>query len=421
MGLQDLLVVAVFVVAYGLVSGRLEGTPVTPPMLFVGFGLLAGPPALGLVELDLDNEAVRVLAEATLVLVLFTDAARIDLRVLRREYHLPARLLGIGLPLTVLAGTLAAVVLFDGLELWEAAVLAAVLAPTDAALGQVVVTSPEVPLRVRQGLNVESGLNDGIALPAVTVLVAAAASAEDLGGPGSWGVFAAEQVGYGVLVGVLVGTAGGRLIDAAARRGWMSEAFRQVATLAVAAAAYALSETVGGNGFIAAFTAGLAFGTVARGICQGVYDFTEEEGQLLTLLTFLVFGAAVVGPRLDELTWQVAAYAVLSLTVVRMLPVALSLLGSRLRADTVLFLGWFGPRGLASILFGLLVVEESGVAGADTIFLVMGWTVLLSVLAHGVTAAPLARRYARRIAAHRVSRPAMPEVGPATHIRTRTG
>jgi NhaP-type Na+/H+ or K+/H+ antiporter len=420
-GLQDLLVVAVFVVAYGLVSGRLEGTPVTPPMLFVGFGLLAGPPALGLVELDLDNEAVRVLAEATLVLVLFTDAARIDLRVLRREYHLPARLLGIGLPLTVLAGTLAAVVLFDGLELWEAAVLAAVLAPTDAALGQVVVTSPEVPLRVRQGLNVESGLNDGLALPAVTVLVAAAASAEDLGGPGSWGVFAAEQVGYGVLVGVLVGTVGGRLIDAAARRGWMSEAFRQVATLAVAAAAYALSETVGGNGFIAAFTAGLAFGTVARGICQSVYDFTEEEGQLLTLLTFLVFGVAVVGPRLDELTWQVAAYAVLSLTVVRMLPVALSLLGSRMRADTVLFLGWFGPRGLASILFGLLVVEESGVAGADTIFLVMGWTVLLSVLSHGVTAAPLARRYARRIAAHRTSRPAMPEVGPATHIRTRTG
>jgi NhaP-type Na+/H+ or K+/H+ antiporter len=419
--LQDLLVIAAFVVAYGLVSGRLAGTVVTPPMLFVAFGLATGSSALGLLELDLDNEAVRVLAEATLVLVLFTDAARIDLRVLRREYHLPARLLGVGLPLTVALGALVAFVLFDGLEVWEAAVLAAVLAPTDAALGQVVVTSPDVPLRVRQGLNVESGLNDGIALPAVTVLVAAAASAEDLGGPGSWGVFAAEQVGYGILAGLLVGLLGGRLIDAAASRGWMSEAFRQGSTLGVAAAAYALSESVGGNGFIAAFTGGLAFGTVARGVCQGVYDFTEEEGQLLTLLTFLVFGAAIVGPRLDELTWQVGAYAVLSLTVVRMLPVALSLLGSRLRADTVLFLGWFGPRGLASILFGLLVVEESGVAGADTIFLVVTWTVLLSVLAHGVSAAPAARTYARRIAAHRVDRPGMPELEEATHMRTRTG
>ncbi len=420
MALQDLLVIAAFVVAYGLVSGRLAGTLVTPPMLFVAFGLVAGPSALGLLQLELDNEAVRLLAEATLVLVLFTDAARIDLAVLRREYHLPARLLGIGLPLTVLLGTLAALVLVDGLEVWEAAVLAAVLAPTDAALGQVVVTSPDVPLRIRQALNVESGLNDGIALPAVTVLVAAAASAEDLGGPASWAGFAAEQVGYGVVAGLLVGVVGGRLVDAAARNSWMSEAFRQVSTLAVAAGAYALAESVGGNGFIAAFTAGLAFGTVARGSCEGVYDFTEEQGQLLTLLTFLVFGAAIIGPRLDELTWQVLAYAVLSLTVVRVLPVALSLLGSRMRADTVLFLGWFGPRGLASILFGLLVVEESGVTGADSIFLVVGWTVLLSVLAHGVSAAPLARRYARRIAGHRVSRPAMPELEDATEMRTRT-
>lgn len=420
MALPDLLVIAGVVVAYGLVSERLAGTVFTPPLLFVAAGLLAGPSGLGLVELDLSNGAVRVLAEATLVLVLFTDAARIDLAVLRREFHLPARLLGIGLPLTILVGTLLAVALLDGLELWEAAVLAAVLAPTDAALGQVVVTSEQVPVRVRQGLNVESGLNDGLALPAVTVLAAAAASAEDLGGPASWGVFAAEQVGFGVLLGVLIGAVGGRLIDSAGGRNWMNPNLRQVATLAVAAIAYASSESAGGNGFIAAFVAGLTFGTVARASCACVYDFTEEEGQLLTLLTFLVFGAVVVGPRLNELTWRVAAYAVASLTVARMLPVALSLLGSRMRADTVLFLGWFGPRGLASILFGLLVVEESDVAGADTIFLIVTWTVLLSVVAHGLTAAPAARLYARRIASHKVSRPAMPELEVATSIRTRT-
>ncbi len=421
MAMQDLLVIAVIVVIYGLISGRLEGTVLTPPMVFVAAGLVAGPSALGLVELDLGNEAVRVLAEATLVLVLFTDAARINLAVLRREFAVPARLLGIALPLSVVLGTLVALALLDGLEVWEAAVLAAVLAPTDAALGQVVVTSEDVPVRVRQGLNVESGLNDGLALPMVTVLLAAAASAEDLGGPASWGMFAAQQVGYGVLLGTAVGAVGGRLIDAAAQRSWMSPAFRQVATLAVAAAAYAFSESLGGNGFIAAFTAGLAFGTVARASCAGVYDFTEEEGQLLTLLTFFVFGALIIGPRLGELTWQIALYAVASLTVVRMLPVALSLLGTRMRVDTVLFLGWFGPRGLASILFGLLVVEESGVAGADTILLVVAWTVLGSVAAHGLTAAPAARLYARRIASHRLTRPAMPELEEATHIRTRTG
>ena len=281
MGLQDLLVVALFVVAYGLVSGRLQGSLVTPPMVFVGFGLLAGPASLGLVELDLDNEAVRVLAEATLVLVLFTDAARIDLRVLRREYHLPARLLGVGLPLTV-AGTLAALVLFDGLELWEARGARRGARPHRRRAGTGVVTPSRGPAAGPAGAQRRERAQRRHRAPARH---RPRRGGGQRGGP-RW------RPGLGVCSppsrsatasspALLVGALGGRLVDLATRRSWMSETFRQVSTLAVAAAAYGLSETLGGNGFIAAFTAGLAFGSVARGSCQGVYAFTEEEGQLL--------------------------------------------------------------------------------------------------------------------------------------------
>lgn len=393
MELVELALVAGFVFAYALVSRRLQTTAITGPMVFVGVGLVAGSAALGLVESGMDEGVVRTLAEATLILVLYTDAIRIDLARLRRQFHLPTRLLGIGLPLTVVAGTVAAAALWTGFSIWEAALLAAILSPTDAALGQAVVSNPRVPIRIRQALNVESGLNDGIILPVITLLLAFAAVDGDIETPRYWVNFILQQIGFGTLVGAVAGAGGGYLIVRFSDRKWIDGAYRQLGTLAVGVGAYATAEAVGGNGFVAAFVAGLAFGAVAREHCKGAYDFAEDQGQLLALLTFLFFGAALAGPALSELTWRIAVYAVLSLTIVRMLPVAISLAGKRLQWQTILYMGWFGPRGLASIVFGLTILEEAELPAGDDIFLVVTWTVLASVFLHGVTSVWLSERY----------------------------
>ena len=414
---QVLAIVALLILAFGLVSGRLQHSVITPPMVFVTFGLLVSPAVLGLVDLDTGNELVRALAELTLILVLFTDAARINLNALRRDYHLPLRLLGIGLPLTIAFGTLLGAVLFDYLAFWEAAVVAAILAPTDAALGQTVVSNPRVPARIRQALNVESGLNDGLALPIVLVFLAIAGTAED---PelGFWANFTAAQIVLGPLVGVGVGYLGGRLVYLGTRTGWMNHSFQQLSALALSLLAFALAELVGGNGFIAAFTAGLTIGNAFRHVCGCLYEFAEAEGQLLALLTFMIFGGMMVWPMLEQLNWLIALYGVLSLAVVRMLAVAFSLIGTGLQPDTFLFLGWFGPRGLASIVFGLLALERANIAGREEIFAIVIATVLLSVFAHGLTAAPGTNWYALR-AEEMKAEPDMAEFVPVTEMPVR--
>ena len=397
LGVWLLLLVGAFMLAGNLQTsddGGVQPTLITAPMIFVATGIALGPEALDLLDLEIDEGAVRVLAEATLVLVLFTDAIRIDVMRLRHQIELPARLLAGGLPMTVGLGTLAGLFLFADFGLWDAALLAAILAPTDAALGQAVVSNPRVPVHIRQALNVESGLNDGLMLPAITILLALAAAGMDLETPGYWATFALEQVGFGILVGAVAGALGGRLIDWFASRGWIEGGFRQLATLAVGVFAFALAEAVGGNGFVAAFIAGLAFGSAARQHCTGAYDFAEDEGQLLALLTFLFFGIALAGPALNDLTPRIAIYVLLSRTVIRMLPVALVMLGAGLRPPTLGYLGWFGPRGLASILFALFVLEDAALPIADDLLLVVTWTVLASVVLHGATSVLLAERYA---------------------------
>ena len=388
------VVVAAGILGFGLISEKVQKSILTPPMAFVAFGLAVSH--LGMVHFHVDEHMIHTLAEITLVLVLFTDASRIDLRLLRQEHDLPVRLLLIGMPLTVILGTLSASWLFPAFTIWEAALLAAVLAPTDAALGQAVVSSPLVPVRIRQALNVESGLNDGIALPLVLVFLSTCASAvPGQGGTEYWLKFAALQVTLGPLVGFLVGGLGGRWVQTASERGWMSHPFVRLSSLGLALLSFAAAEVIGGNGFIAAFCAGLAMGNAARRLSDAIHNFAEAEGQLLTLLVFLIFGASILPELLHHGSGAMWIYAVLSLTVVRMLPVALSLLGMGLRWQTVGFLGWFGPRGIASILFGLLVVESSVLEARDEIFQVVIATVVLSVLAHGVTAYPGAKWYAR--------------------------
>lgn len=381
------------VFGYGLVSRVLDRSVISAPIFFTGLGILMGSLVLGFFEQDsLDTGFVGLLAEATLVLVLFTDAIRIDLRRLKSSAQLPARLLGLALPLTLLLGAVVARLVLGGFDWAAAFVLAAILTPTDAALGKPVVTEERVPVRVRQTINVESGLNDGIMLPIVTVAVAVFAL--DSSGSEGIGRLLIEQLGLGTLIGAAAGWVGGRLLDRFVKRDFVDGVMRQLATLAIGVGAFALAELAGGNGFVAAFVAGLAFGAAAREHCEGAYDFAADEGELLTLITFLMFGAIVFSRSFDRFSWEIALYALLSLTVVRMIPVALSLIGTGLKLPTVAFIGWFGPRGLASILFGVFLLEESGADAAGKVFDVVVWTVIFSVVLHGVSAVWLSNRYA---------------------------
>ncbi len=385
--------VAVGVILFALVSRRLENTVVTPPMVFTVFGLVIGEAVFGVAKLDFGHGFIHGLAELTLILVLFSDAARIDLRLLRKDHNLPVRMLLLGMPLTLALGLAVALMLPLGLSFWEAALLAAILAPTDAALGQSVVSSPRVPVRIRQALNVESGLNDGIALPVVLLFAFLATGGSAEGGGQNWALFGAKQIVLGPLAGVVVGGAGAWLLDRAAKTEWITESYEGAAILGIALLAYSGAELIGGNGFIAAFVSGLVFGTFVRGRCGFVFEFAEAEGQILVLLTFLIFGAAILPHAFGEIDWVILLYAVLSLTVVRMLPTGLSLIGSGVRGPTVGFLGWFGPRGLASMLFALFVLERVPTEAGEKILVITVATVSLSILAHGLSAAPAARMY----------------------------
>ena len=415
----ELAIVAATVLAVAGVSRRLTGTPVTPAMVFVLVGVLVGPLVLDEVTSAPTGSGVRTLAEATLAVVLFADASRIKPRVLKREYAVPLRLLGIGLPLTIGLGALLAALIFDQLSVTEAIVLAILLAPTDAALGEAVVTEPRLPSRIRQGLNVESGLNDGICVPLLLIALAAA-DVEDKSTSGHHAItIVVEEIGYGIIGGVAAGLAAAAVVAIAYRRNLISGSWLQVIPVAGAGLAYGIAVALGGSGFIAAFVAGAIFGGLVSQESEQASRLNEELGGLLGGVTFLIFGAVLLGPALKHVSWQIALYAVLSLTLIRMLPVAIAMIGTGARTPTVGFLGWFGPRGLASIVFAVIVVEEAHLPGAETILLTTYLTIGLSVLAHGLSAAPLAERYAHWYESHpRDRRPAMESVPTPDH-RTR--
>ncbi|MCX4665459.1 cation:proton antiporter [Streptomyces sp. NBC_01381] len=390
--------IAAVTAGYALFSRRLATTAVSAPMVFTGFGVAIGPVGLGLLELEHEAGPVLTLVEAALTIVLVTDAMSVRRRDLRVGGFLPRRLLGIGLPLTIGAGWLLAWPLLPGLTAWELALVGAILAPTDAALGKTTVSSPRVPSLVRGGLNVESGLNDGMVLPFFVLFLAAlpdtAASEEGIAGA-FWRALVLSTV-----LGLAVGRIGGWLLRWSRGRGLATRGWQQVFVLAVAAGSYTLAVVVDGSGFIAAWVAGFAFGVSLRQgeaadappVDEDTAGLAEHLAELLASLSFLVFGAVLLGPALEHLDWRIITYAVLSLTVVRMLPVALSLAGSGLALPTVAYIGWFGPRGLASIVFGLLVVEEH-VPGVRIIGEVVAVTVALSIVLHGVSAVVLTERY----------------------------
>ncbi len=413
MSVLPMLIVAGSVLFFGLFSARAQRSLLTPPMVFTALGLVFGAHGLGLVELDVDHEVIHALAEIALAVILFGDAARIDLGRLRREHDLPQRMLLIGLPLAVIFGTLLAIPLFPGLPLFEAALLAAILAPTDAALGQPVVSSKDVPVRIRQTINVESGLNDGLALPAVLILISLACATTEagaaVGGVGYWVAFTAGQVILGPLVGIAFGYLGGKLFNLAREREWTTGTFRDLSAVALAVTAFAAAEMVHGNGFLSAFIAGITFGAVACD-AEMLDEFIEAEGQLLTLFVFAIFGGVLLPEALESFHWTMLVYAIGSLTVVRMAAIGISLAGKKLGRDTVLFLGWFGPRGIASILFALVMVRASQLGEHEHILPIIMVTVLLSIVLHGMSAGPLAKAYGRRQAVRDRAAPEHQEV-----------
>ncbi len=394
---SNLAILAAFVFFYSIVAGRLEKTPLSGALVFVLFGLIFGPLGFDFLKLRVDAELLSTLAELTLALVLFSDASNANLRELKHSFHIPQRLLLIGLPLTIVLGFTTGILLFDGLGLFEIALLATMLAPTDAALGKAVVTNPAVPSNIREGLNVESGLNDGICVPILLIFLTLATTELVDGDVSSLALeLLAKAIGIGVLVGVGFTLIGSRLLRVFERKDWVTESWQQLPVPALAMSCYALSQWLGGSGFIACFVGGLLFGALAKRHKHKLLLAAEGTGDTLALLTWVAFGAVVVGQSFAAMSWQIILYSVLSLTLVRMLPVFLVLGGMGLRNDEKLFMGWFGPRGLASIVFAVIVLNAH-LPGGDTISMTVVCTIIMSVVAHGLSANPLVNTLALRI------------------------
>jgi len=394
---ESLALLAAFVLVYSMVAKGIERTWVSGPIVFTGFGLLIGPMGLDLLSFETERETLKTLAELTLALVLFTDAASADLGVLRRSARLPARLLLIGLPLTILLGYLIGLLLRVNMSNLEVALVAIMLAPTDAALGKAVIANPAVPDDVRQGLNVESGLNDGICVPILFIFLALALDT----GPGAvpWThalALVGEEIGIGLAVGVVLTMLAVQLLGYAARHQWLTPTWLQIPVVALALTCFATAQSLGGSGFIAAFAGGLLFGGLARQHREMLLRAAEGTGDTFALITWVIFGSAVIGQAFGYFSWRLLLYAVLSLTLIRMLPVFLALIGSGMNTESKLFIGWFGPRGLASIVFGVIVVN-AGLPHGHAMAVAVVCTVILSILAHGVSANPWARAYGERM------------------------
>lgn len=395
---QNLAVTAAFLLIYSLIAGRFESKLVNGPLLFLLTGWLLGPGGLELLSLSIDSAGIKLLAELTLVIVLFNDAANTNWQVLLANRQLPIRLLLIGLPLTLLCGALFGHWIFPDLPLLEMAILSTILAPTDAALGKAVVSNPAVPAPLREGLNQESGLNDGICVPVLLLLLALIAPTEEHTGTATLAItLMLEEIGIGLLVAFVLTALTVRLLKVSYLNGWQLPLWRQLTMPGLALLCFALAQTLGGSGFIAAFVGGLLMGRRLGEHKHAYMDSCEGYGDLLSVVIWMVFGATLM-PILPELLhWQFWLYAAASLTLLRMVPVWLSLIGTGLKPELKLFIGWFGPRGLASIVFAVMVLQkEPSLIGQRPIIATVLCTIILSVILHGLTANPWVERFKPR-------------------------
>jgi NhaP-type Na+/H+ or K+/H+ antiporter len=414
----QLLILAAVLVVYAALSAPLDRRGVTSAMAFVVVGVVLGSAGLGWLDIPAESPLLETVTELALVFLLFSDSARIDLPALRRNVSWPSRLLLIGLPLSMIAGFGIGLLLFPGLGIASVFLLATMLCSTDAALGQRVVDDPGVPSRVRQALDVESGLNDGLAVPFFLVALDVATASLEGGITGAVLLNIATQLGWGILAGVVAGGIGGLLLRVAEQRGWMQGHWRQVAAFAVALSAFAIADILGGSVFIAAFVGGMVFGLVSGKHEQSATLLADEAGNVLAAATWMAFGALALALVLPEITWQIVVYAVLSLTVVRMVPVMIALAGTGSRWQTKLFMGWFGPRGLASVVFAILVLD-SGLPDADPLLTTVVVTVALSVFLHGLSAMPLVSVYHRWYDSHVTRHTSAVEAKPTPMPRKR--
>ncbi len=397
---MTLLVFILLLFLHGLFSRRLEGTLITAPILFTAAGFFLEPVLQLSDAVENQSNVFLQLAEIGLVMLLFADASRTDLRVLKSIRALAVRLLSVGMLLTIVLGAGIALWIFPQLTIWEAGILAAILAPTDAGLGQIIVNSPLVPERIRQSLNVEAGLNDGLSVPFLLFFMSLASLHGDP--EKALGNFVVEQLGYGALLGAALGLLGGLLVQLAIERKWIAENYKQITLVVIPVLCLLLSEHFGASMFIAAFVAGLFVQIRFKEAGKHSVEFTEEWGQLLNLSVFFLFGMLTFS-YVGAIQLTHVFYAILSLTIVRMLPVGLALSGTGLQTSTKLFMGWFGPRGLASIVLGLVFLEEELlIAGESTIRLSVITTVLLSIFAHGFSATPGIQWYRRKLAIAKV-------------------
>ena len=392
---SNLATLSVFALLFSAMSGRIERSWVTGPIIYLIFGFLAGPMVLGLIDIEVEAVELRVIADLTLALVLFIDAANADLKTLATHAVIPRRMLLIGLPLCIVLGVAMGRLVFPDVALFELCLLATMLAATDAALGKGVVTNKAVPSRVREGLNVESGLNDGLAVPILFVFLALAtgSAAKDQGGALALRL-ALEEIGIGVVVALVLVSIGVLVLRIAKRRGWINEIWGQVPVVALALASFSIAQTLHGSGYIAAFVGGLLFGYMAGERTHKLVMAAEGIAELLAMFTWIVFSSVYMGMYWSTMTWDVLLYSLLSLTVIRMVPMVIALTGTGEKLETKLFLAWIGPRGLATIVFAV-IVATSNVPSESIILHVVVCTITLCVIAHGVTANAWAERLAR--------------------------
>lgn len=385
-------ILMLFIVA--ILSRRIDSIPLTPQMIFIFAGIVVGWLFTGYVDIiqPPTSTIILLIAEIALVLVLFSDASQIRLGSIELD-SLTSRLLVIGLPLTIVLGIAIAIFIFTDLTFWETAIIGVVLAPTDAALGQVVVQNKRIPQLIRKSLEVESGLNDGLCVPFLLVFVAIGLAEESFSPVGYFLEVAIMQIGVGVLVGIAVGIVGSKIVIKSRDKGWITPEYQRIAFLALALLSFVIADQTGGSGFIAAFVGGLATAYVTLDARKVLMDFAEAEGQFLNLAVFFILGI-VISDLIPQITWHIILYAILSLTVIRILPVTLSLIGSNIKWDSTLFMGWFGPRGLASVVLALIALERlSPFQGQETFILTVFITVFFSVIAHGITALPFSKLY----------------------------
>jgi NhaP-type Na+/H+ or K+/H+ antiporter len=394
-----MLIAGVFfagLLVYGLFSRRLDRLSISPQMALLALGMVVGWVGATSTEMEGEEELLELVGEVALILCLYVDAARINVGALRGTAILPVRLLAVGLPLTIVVGIAAAALTLPGLGMTDIVLLALLVAPTDAALGALVVNSPTVPVRIRQALNVESGLNDGLVTPLVLVVAAFAAAGGTA--PEGWVADAVGQIVLGSGAGVAVGGGAAWLVGVARRRDWIHDGARWVIAPSIAVVTWFVAEAIGGNAFVGAFVAGLTTAVVIGTVREDFLEFGEVGGELLGLVVFFLVGALlpIKGPYGPD----VVVFAILALTAVRMVPVAVSLVGTHLATPTLLFMGWFGPRGLASVVLALVALGEVHGGGGEIAPVVTSavlLTIVLSVVLHGLTAGPFVRAYVRAI------------------------